>query len=234
MSPNESTTTRFDPKPTPCALIEDLLPLYVEGEVSPGARDLIAEHLATCEHCAGFLAGAQSVRAQLRHDQQARRSVVADDKPAVQAVTAAQFAIAIGAVLCIGMIGLFVFGFSDFYAAQQLLGLIIPFGAVAAAAYAVIMLLRQRRGKHRMDRWLSLSAVAALAGISMLGLLSQVELIVRIVELFIRLSPLYLVYRIAGELAPLLTLGVFGLAGAVIAGALIMLLRKNGQTSNPE
>ncbi len=124
MTPNESTTTRFDPKPTPCALIEDLLPLYVEGEVSPGARDLIAEHLATCEHCAGFLAGAQSVRAQLRHDQQARRSVVADDKPAVQAVTAAQFAIAIGAVLCIGMIGLFVFGFSDFYAAQRLLGLL--------------------------------------------------------------------------------------------------------------
>lgn len=50
-----------------CALIEDLLPLYLEGEVSPGSRDAIVEHLAACERCAGFLAGAQNARARLHH-----------------------------------------------------------------------------------------------------------------------------------------------------------------------
>ncbi len=68
MAAYESTTVRLDPSKT-CVLIEDLLPLYMEGEVSPGSRDMIVEHLAICERCAGFLAGAQSVRAHLRRGQ---------------------------------------------------------------------------------------------------------------------------------------------------------------------
>jgi predicted anti-sigma-YlaC factor YlaD len=65
----ESTTTRIAPLgASTCTLVQDLLPLYLEGEVSPGSRDLIVEHLGRCERCAGYLAGAQSVRGQLRRD----------------------------------------------------------------------------------------------------------------------------------------------------------------------
>lgn len=54
----------------PCPLIEDLLPLYVEGEVNSATQSLVADHLAQCAHCAGFLAGARSVRSQLRPEAQ--------------------------------------------------------------------------------------------------------------------------------------------------------------------
>jgi len=82
MTSYESTTRRM-PQPDlgACTLIQDLLPLHLEGEVSPRSRDLIVEHLAHCEHCAGFLAGAQSVRAQLRRDGQPRTPTVASSPP---------------------------------------------------------------------------------------------------------------------------------------------------------
>lgn len=64
-----------------CALIQDLLPLYLEGEVSPASRDLITEHLARCQRCAGFLVGAQSVRAQLRRDERQRAEGLRQDLP---------------------------------------------------------------------------------------------------------------------------------------------------------
>lgn len=78
----ESTTTRIAPLGTPnCTLVQDLLPLYIEGEVSPGSRDLIVEHLGRCERCAGYLAGAQSVRGQLRRDQIQRVASLQADEP---------------------------------------------------------------------------------------------------------------------------------------------------------
>ncbi|HYF65743.1 MAG TPA: zf-HC2 domain-containing protein [Herpetosiphonaceae bacterium] len=86
MTAYESNTKRLTQQELgACALIEDLLPLYLEGEVSPGSRDLIVEHLARCERCAGFLAGAQSVRSQLRRDQQRFHSVAAATHGAVPA-----------------------------------------------------------------------------------------------------------------------------------------------------
>lgn len=69
-----------------CALIQDVLPLYLEGEASPGSRDLIIEHLARCERCASYLAGAQSVRAQLNRERVQRTAVFVGDQPALQAV----------------------------------------------------------------------------------------------------------------------------------------------------
>ena len=58
MTAYETTTARlFQQELGACALIQDLLPLYVEGEVSPGSRAMIMEHVARCEHCAGYLAG---------------------------------------------------------------------------------------------------------------------------------------------------------------------------------
>lgn len=71
----ESTTTYLRAQP-PCALVQDLLPLYLEGEVSGESRDMIVQHLALCERCAGFLAGAQSVRGQLRRENQQRVEVL--------------------------------------------------------------------------------------------------------------------------------------------------------------
>ena len=67
MTAYESTTARLlQQELGACVLIQDLLPLYVEGEVSPGSRDMIMEHVARCEHCAGYLAGTQNALTQLR------------------------------------------------------------------------------------------------------------------------------------------------------------------------
>jgi anti-sigma factor RsiW len=87
----ESTTVQIPhPEFGACALVQDLLPLYLEGEVSPGSRDTIVEHLARCERCASFLAGAQSVRAQFRRDQALRGAAVRLDRPVRQAIGVGQ------------------------------------------------------------------------------------------------------------------------------------------------
>jgi hypothetical protein len=92
MTSYESTTTRLERREVEaCALIEDLLPLYLEGEVNPASRDIIVEHLARCEHCAGFLAGAQSVRTQLRRESVQRTSAIISSRPERQAVAKGQW-----------------------------------------------------------------------------------------------------------------------------------------------
>jgi predicted anti-sigma-YlaC factor YlaD len=88
MNAYESTTIHMPRQESgTCALVQDLLPLYLEGEVSPGSRDVIVEHLAQCERCAGFLAGTQSARAQLRRDAAQRAQIVSRDQPAQQALS---------------------------------------------------------------------------------------------------------------------------------------------------
>jgi hypothetical protein len=79
----DTTTSRLDRAVTPeiCALVQDLLPLYLEGEVNPGSRDTIVNHLAHCERCAGYLAGAQSMRVQLRRDAVQRTAALHADLP---------------------------------------------------------------------------------------------------------------------------------------------------------
>jgi Putative zinc-finger len=87
MASYESATTRLVQQELgACALIQDLLPLYMEDEVSPGSRELIAEHLARCERCEGFLAGARSMHAQLRREGTLRASTAARDQATHQAV----------------------------------------------------------------------------------------------------------------------------------------------------
>jgi len=68
-----------------CALVQDLLPLYIDNEVSPESHALIADHLARCERCSGFLAGARSVRAQILDEETKVRAAFAS-APAVAAV----------------------------------------------------------------------------------------------------------------------------------------------------
>ena len=45
---------------TPCNVIHDLLPLYVENLVSDESRQLIEEHIAVCEECRTMLYRMQS------------------------------------------------------------------------------------------------------------------------------------------------------------------------------
>ena len=82
MTAYESATARLLPSEhVACALIQDLLPLYIEDEVSPDSRSLIAEHVAGCERCAGYLAGTQSALAQLHRDRTAHLTTLARDTP---------------------------------------------------------------------------------------------------------------------------------------------------------
>jgi predicted anti-sigma-YlaC factor YlaD len=114
MTAYESTTSRLIQQELgACALVQDLLPLYIESEVSPASRDLIAEHLSQCERCAGFLAGARSVRDQLRRDTMLRQSSVAQDQTAHQAIVRGQrrvaaLVLAITAMLCLTFVAAIV------------------------------------------------------------------------------------------------------------------------------
>lgn len=56
-----------------CALVQDLIPLYLDNEVTPDSHVLIAEHLQRCERCSGYLKGARSVRDQMLREQQTIR-----------------------------------------------------------------------------------------------------------------------------------------------------------------
>lgn len=85
--PHESTTTRLAQQEFgECVLIQDLLPLYLDNEVSEGSRAMIAEHLSRCERCAGFLAGARSMRMQLRGEGSLRQERAVHDVATRQAV----------------------------------------------------------------------------------------------------------------------------------------------------
>jgi hypothetical protein len=91
MTSFETATTRLVQQELgACALIQDLLPLYMEHEVSASSRDLIAEHLARCERCAGYMAGARSMREQLRREGALRASLAAQDQATRQAIMLGQ------------------------------------------------------------------------------------------------------------------------------------------------
>jgi anti-sigma factor RsiW len=91
MTAYETTTSHLiQPELGTCALIQDLLPMYLEAEVTPTSRELISEHLSRCERCAGFLAGARSVREQLRRDSALRDDSVERDHAARQALITGQ------------------------------------------------------------------------------------------------------------------------------------------------
>src|SRR5687768_4451173 len=103
----ESTTSLLQQDLQICTLIQDLLPLYVEGEVTAGSRNTIVQHLSQCERCSAFLAGAQSVRAQLRRERSEAAHVLASDLPAQQTMQTYQklTKVALGVVLVpIGLI----------------------------------------------------------------------------------------------------------------------------------
>lgn len=151
-----------------CALIQDLLPLYLEGEVSPGSRDTIVEHLARCERCASFLAGAQSVRAQLSRERVQRSSAVAYDQPARQSVASggrlARMFItlvlcAIGAVASVLVwVGLF---HNEGGAAPLPLGLIL-----GSVSFTGLVALAQRDEPFSFARLAPISTLCGIGGLA--------------------------------------------------------------------
>lgn len=80
-----SSTTRLTAQSS-CDLIQDLLPLYLENEVSENSRQLISLHLASCEQCSSYLAGARSMKAQLQRGEPQLREYAAQDNLTSQAV----------------------------------------------------------------------------------------------------------------------------------------------------
>jgi hypothetical protein len=68
-----------------CTLVQDLIPLYLDGEVSPESHVLIADHIQQCDRCSGYLAGARSVRTQILNEQNAVRAA-ANATPTVEQV----------------------------------------------------------------------------------------------------------------------------------------------------
>ena len=149
-----------------CALVQDLLPLYLEGEVSPGSRDTIVEHLARCERCSAFLAGAQSVRSQLRRDRAERVRVAAADAPARRVISAGQSVLSVIALLVLcgmgGLSSVLVWaGFDHGQPTQSLVG-----AAVGLACFAGLAALAQRRSHLSQLRWVVLLVSCGLGALS--------------------------------------------------------------------
>ena len=75
MESYESTTRRMPAEqPGLCALVQDTLPFYMDGDISPESRAFITTHLDGCLACSQFLAGARSAQSHLRRETVARRS----------------------------------------------------------------------------------------------------------------------------------------------------------------
>jgi predicted anti-sigma-YlaC factor YlaD len=146
-----------------CALIQDLLPLYLEGEVSPGSRDTIVEHLARCERCASYLAGAQSVRAQLGRERAQRVNAIARDQPARQAVASGKRLVMMFATLALCTLGavasvLVWVGMTDHVGPTPL-----PVGVVlGGVSFTCLAALAQRGAPFSFGR---LAPIAALCGL---------------------------------------------------------------------
>ena len=121
MQSYETTTRRIcQDRVEICALIQDMLPFYLEGDVSPESRTLIGEHLNECERCASFLAGAQSVQAHLRRENLLRANVVDHDRHAQQMISTGQrqlimlvVAATVGTIVLLVVVGGLVFASSQ-------------------------------------------------------------------------------------------------------------------------
>ena len=97
----ESTTRRIhEEQPGLCALIQDALPFYIENELSPEARAYVDAHVAACDRCASFLAGAQSVRGYVRRETAQRRVTRDQDWRARQAIGRGRRQVLLYALAC--------------------------------------------------------------------------------------------------------------------------------------
>lgn len=149
-----SMTQRIAVEHTDCALVQDLLPLYLDNEVSPESHARIAEHIQRCERCANYLAGARSVRGQLLRGQQTAGS----NAGATPAVSPTQHGGSsttgsnIGRILLMaaGAIGMLI-----------LVPVLIPIAIVAAIPIGLFVLIRTIWAKSQTQAGGSAASIGA-------------------------------------------------------------------------
>ncbi len=172
MTTYDSTTTRLHQDLNACSMIEDLLPLYIEGEVSPKTRDLMVAHLAHCDHCAGFLAGAQSARRPRRGDAAARSGVMARDQAAQFAVTNGQrFLTTLAGLIASGAV--VVFSGATWAAGDPAPPALGPL--LALLLFAAVAAKTQHRGRVTLPQWLMLAAACVAGGIGATSVVGPVR-----------------------------------------------------------
>jgi hypothetical protein len=172
----ESTTARLAQQELgACALIQDLLPLYAEGEVSPASRDLIVEHVARCERCAGYLAGTQSALTQLRRERTTHIATLDRDTPNRRALAGGQRLVTAIAVLTTygGGVAASVLLWHSLWSGlgnpiELLLGLTLGFVSVVA-----LLALARSRSPLTLQRVLALLGSCGLAGFSTIALVAR-------------------------------------------------------------
>ncbi len=175
MTAYESTTSRLRQQELgACVLIQDLLPLYVEDEVSPGSRDIIAEHVVDCERCAGYLAGTQNALTQLRHDRLTHMTTLERDTPNRQTITGGQHmvtAIAVLTTYCGGLAASMLLWHSVSRGADDALELLLGL-ALGFVCLVALLALARSRSPLTLQRAL---ALLGSCGIAMLGTIALVE-----------------------------------------------------------
>ena len=174
MTAYESTTSRLlQQELGACVLIQDLLPLYVEGEVSPASRDLIVEHVARCERCAGYLAGTQNALIQLRRDRTSHITTLERDTPNRQTLAGGQRVVTAIAVLTTyggGLVASMLLWHSLWSGSGNPLELLFGLTLGFASLIALLALARSRSP-------LTLQRVLALLGSSGLALFSSIAFV---------------------------------------------------------
>ncbi len=155
-----------------CVLVQDLIPLYLDGEVSPESHVLIAEHVAHCERCSGYLAGARTVRSQILHEQQKIRAARVGSQTVEQ--VRQPVARSFGAVLWQSLMGLLYLG--------ALLVMFVGFseGAVDALLVSGMMLAGAvtgslLAGSTSTKSWRALMVLSIGAG-ALLGVVSLADM----------------------------------------------------------
>ncbi|MEO7910047.1 MAG: zf-HC2 domain-containing protein [Roseiflexaceae bacterium] len=176
MTAYESTTSRLlQQELGACVLIQDLLPLYVEGEVSPGSREMIVEHVARCERCAGYLAGTQNALIQLRRDRTSHITTLERDTPNRQTLAGGQRVVAGIAVLTTyagGLVSSLLLWHSVSRGAngalELLVGLVLGLGSLVA-----LLALAHGRSPLTLQRVLALFGSCGVALIGTIAFVSN-------------------------------------------------------------
>lgn len=119
-----------------CALVQDLIPLYLDGEVTPESHVLMADHLQRCERCSGYLAGARAVRSQILNEQQKIRAVTTQAptaeqarQPVVRSLGRVLWQSFLWLLYAVGLFGIFI-AFADSQPEALLVGGIMLVGAL--------------------------------------------------------------------------------------------------------
>lgn len=145
-----------------CTLVQDLIPLYLDNEVTPESHALIADHLQHCERCSGYLAGARTVRTQILRDQQAVSAATAAHPTVAQmrqpGTTKLVVALWQSVMVLVYGIGLFLglLGFGTTEPGPTVVGAFLVFGSIAGLLIV---------GSARTKSWMGLMALTALAGL---------------------------------------------------------------------